>query len=258
MGLGKHTSRYKSFESLEESRKARSRKRLEKEEYEEEKKYNNSDDDSQDYYEDDYEMEDYDDEEDYDDDDEKLLDYRKVAIVIIAIIVVFAIICLIYNLVTGDDKEKVIDEDVSTVDVEDDKMPSNIDGYRVLGQVIISELSVEQYILDSTEDTALKSGVTKIYGPTLNSKGNFCIAGHNYEGIFKDLETLNVGDEIVIKTANNSEYKYKVTIVKNVEPDNLESLLQDQTKVELTLITCQTGSTLRTIVKAELDSNDNG
>ena len=49
------------------------------------------------------------------------------------------------------------------------------------------------------------------------------------------------------------ETTYKVTKTYEVEPDNLECLLQDEEKVEITLITCQSGSTKRLVVKAEED-----
>lgn len=47
------------------------------------------------------------------------------------------------------------------------------------------------------------------------------------------------------------ETEYIITDIFSTEPDNLECLLQDDTKVELTLITCENGATTRLIVKAE-------
>ena len=73
----------------------------------------------------------------------------------------------------------------------------------------------------------------------------------------KDI-VVNTTDEIIIKDTRNVEYKYKVTSVKNVEPDNLECLIQDTSKVEITLITCDTGGTSRVVVKAEQVAKDNG
>ena len=37
----------------------------------------------------------------------------------------------------------------------------------------------------------------------------------------------------------------------SVEPDNLEVLIQNASKVEITLITCENGSTKRLVIKAE-------
>lgn len=245
MAVGKHASRYKSFESLDEGRKERYRKRSQAEDEEDDKLnvHTNVLNSNSEDYEDEY--------------DEPILDYKKVIISIVVIIVIFALAFGIYKLVSANKEETLpIEDDVAQI--EEEKMPSTISGYKVLGQVIIENLSVEQYILDSTEDNALKNGVVKLYGPSLNSYGNFCIAGHNYEGIFKDIEKLNVGDEIVIKDDDEAEYEYKVTSVKNIEPDDLECLMQNEEIVEITLITCSEGSTSRVVVKAEEVSKDNG
>lgn len=255
MAGGKHASRSKSFEDLEFNRKERARRRREEiEENETDDKLNvhneilNSNAEEYD--------EDYDDSDDYWD-DEPQINYKKIAIIVIAVIAVLAIIFGIYKFVSSKNKENEVKQD-ETSQTNDKEMPSSVSGYKVLGQLIIKDLNIEQYILNLTEDEALKNGVTKLYGPSLNSHGNFCIAGHNYEGVFKDLENLNVGDEIIIKDTRNVEYEYKVTSVKKVEPDNLEALIQDEEKVEITLITCSTGATSRVIVKAEQVAKDNG
>lgn len=254
MAGGKHASRSKSFEDLESNRKERERnRRAQLEENEADDKLNVHNDilnsNAEDY------EDDYDDDSYYD--DEPMINYKKIIIVVVAIIALVAIIFGIYKLVSGNDKENTTKEN-ETTQTTNEKIPSSIAGYKVLGQVIIKDLNVEQYILNLPEDEALKNGVVKLYGSSLNGHGNFCIAGHNYEGIFKDLEKLNVGDKIIIKDAREVQYEYKVTSVKTVEPDNLECLLQDEEKVEITLITCSTGSTSRVIVKAEQVTKDNG
>lgn len=242
MAVGKHASRAKSFEDLEFSRKERSRKRKD---FGEESDKLDVDNDvlnsNAEEYEDDY----------YDDEPE--INYKKIVIIIVAIIAILAIIFGVYKLVFENKEE----EQEETPQLSEE-MPSSVGGYKVLGQIIIDDLNIEQYILNLPEDKALENGVAKLYGPSLNNVGNFCIVGHNYEGIFKDLGTLNVGDKITIKDTKEVEYEYKVTNVKTVEPDDLECLLQDTEKTEMTLITCSTGSTSRIIVKTEKVAEDNG
>lgn len=255
MAGGKHASRSKSFEDLEFNRKERGRrKREELEENEVDDKlnvHNNILNSNAEEYEDDY-----DDSDDYWD-DEPQINYKKVAIIVVSVIAVLAIIFGIYKYISSKNEEDKVNQN-ETSQNSTEEMPSSISGYKVLGQVIIKDLNVEQYILNLSEDEALKNGVTKLYGPSLNGHGNFCIAGHNYEGVFKDLEKLNVGDKITIKDTRSVEYEYKVTSVKTVEPDDLECLMQDTEKVEITLITCSTGATSRVIVKAEKVAEDNG
>ena len=140
--------------------------------------------------------------------------------------------------------------------VQEEKMISNIEGYNVLGQIVIDDLDVKQYILDSTEDKALENGVIKLYGGTLNNYGNFCIAGHDYDNIFKRLAELSVGDTFTIIDRDLEETEYEIKQIYSVEPNDLTCLMQDENKVEITLITCENGSTTRLIVKAEEKNQD--
>ena len=103
----------------------------------------------------------------------------------------------------------------------------------------------------STSDKALKLGVGKLYGGNLNSNGNLSIAGHNEKDKFQDLEELEKGDTFIIVDKDLKETTYKITDITSVEPDDLECLRSDDSKTEITLITCQNGTTSRLIVKAE-------
>lgn len=181
------------------------------------------------------------------DEDEEEFNYQKLVIVIAVIAILVIVGVLLYKFVFSKPKEE-------------EKVPANepvtmsetVDGYKVLGKIKIESLGVEQYILDSTETGALQSGVGRIdNGASINNYGNFCIAGHNNSKIFEELNKLKVDDEFVLVDKKMEETIYKVTEISEVEPDNLECLLQDETKVEVTLITCQTGATKRLVVKAE-------
>lgn len=183
-------------------------------------------------------------EDDYYDDE---FNYKKLFIVIAIIAVLIIAGVLIYKFVINKPEEKI-----EPPKDETPKMSTTIEGYDVLGKIVIEDLGIEQYILDSTEAKALQNGVGKVEnGGSINNYGNFCIAGHNQEGIFKNLDQLEVEDEFVVIDKNMEETTYKVTRTYEVEPDDLECLLQDEEKVEITLITCQAGSTKRLIVKAE-------
>ena len=142
-------------------------------------------------------------------------------------------------------------EEETVAEVEEEGMPFQINGYKVLGQIAIEKIGIEQYILDSTEEDALEEGVGKLYGPNLNDYGNFCIVGHNYDNIFANLSNLNEGDKLTIVDKKMQNTEYKITKIYSTEPDNLECLVQNDNKIEITLITCKDGSTERLIVKAE-------
>lgn len=193
--------------------------------------------------------------DDYYDDEDKS---RKKAIICICIVIVILILAVagivVYRMFGNKNEETNIQNEV----VEDNKMIATYEGFDVLGKIKIDKLNVEQYILDSTEDKALEKAVGKLYGGSLNNYGNFCIAGHNYENIFENIGTLEVGDTFVIIDPNLEETTYKVSEITTAEPDDLKALIQNDEKVEITLITCDKLSTARIIVKAEEGLEDTG
>jgi sortase A len=185
------------------------------------------------------------------DEDEEEFNYGKL-IVIIAIIVI-AIIAgvLVYKFVINKPVEEQPKEE-NTVVQESVTMIETVSGYKVLGKIVISNLGIEQYILDSIESNALQSGIGHINnGGSINNYGNFCLAGHNNEKNFERLDELEIGNEFVLVDRKMDETIYQVTEIFEVEPDDLQCLLQDESKIEVTLITCQAGATKRLVIKAQ-------
>ena len=173
-------------------------------------------------------------------------------IVTIAIVIIGFITFIVIGLKNEkNNKEKPTETEVAVDVVEENKLEDTYEGFKVLGKIKIESINVEQYILDSTSDKALKAGVGKVYGGVLNGSGNLSIAGHNEEGKFKDLEELDKGDKFVVVDRKLNESTYKITDITTVEADDLTCLLSDESKKEITLITCQNGATSRLIVKAE-------
>lgn len=160
---------------------------------------------------------------------------------------------LVLGIKNGQKVEKEPANEVSAEIVveEDTKLEDTYEGFKVIGKIKIDSIKVEQYILDSTSDKALKLGVGKLYGGNLNSNGNLSIAGHNEKDKFQDLEELEKGDTFIIVDKDLKETTYKITDITSVEPDDLECLRSDDSKTEITLITCQNGTTSRLVVKAE-------
>lgn len=186
--------------------------------------------------------------EDYEDDE---MSKRKLIIIAVIAVIIIAIVggIILFKNYNENSKEPV---DENTVNNEEtDQMISVYQGYDVLGKIVIDEYKIEQYILDSKEDKALECGVTKLYGGTLNNYGNFCIAGHNKAGVFEKLAEMEVGDTFKIIEPNYTETTYQITEIYSSEADNLKPLMQDDEKIEITLITCENASTTRLIVKAE-------
>ncbi len=186
------------------------------------------------------------------DDDEKEFNFKKLFIIVLIIILIAVAGFMGYRYFTSRETE----DKTEPAEPVQNKMIEEIEGYKVLGKIVIEDQNIEQYILDSNEDKALENGVTKLYGGSLNNYGNFCIVGHNKEGMFANLANLQVGDEFKIVDKYLEETTYEVTEIYKTEPEGLKCLMQDESKVEITLITCEDGSTSRLIVKAEEKNNN--
>ena len=187
---------------------------------------------------------------DYSDEyEEKSLTKKKV-IIVIAIILI-AVISIVFLFSKTQNDENVGDSQNTVSNTVSNQMISTHEGYDVLGKIVIEDLQVEQYILDSKEDAALDKGVIRLYGGSINNYGNFCIAGHNKSGVFEKLIELEAEDTFTIIEPDFTETTYKITEIYSVEADDLKCLLQDDDKIEITLITCENASTTRLVVKAE-------
>lgn len=187
------------------------------------------------------------DDSDYDEYDDEP-NYTKIRIV--CGIVIVLIIIGIAGFIATRNKNKPVEntvENTTTVATLD----NTYEGYKVLGKIKIAKLDVDQYILDSKEEDAMKKGIIKLYGGSLNSKGNVCLAGHNFDNLFGKLNELDIGDVITIVEKDLSETNYRVKDILSVEPDDLTALVPKEDKVELTLVTCENASTKRLVIKAE-------
>lgn len=180
--------------------------------------------------------------------------FKKIAIIILILIILILLIVFAVHMIN---RRKNIDEmnastnNIENTSIEEDTMPQDYEGHEVLGQLVIEKLGLEQYILDSTENSALEKSTVKLYGNDINTQGNFCIAGHNYDGIFAKLNQLEVGDEFYIIDREETIQDYVVKEIKEVEPTDLTVLMPVQDKIQVTLITCIDDATKRLVVVAE-------
>ncbi len=171
---------------------------------------------------------------------------KNLLLVVIILAVIVGVVFGIYTMVHKMKETKI--ESTSAKEEEVD-----LAEYDVLGKIVIEKIEMEQPILETVEEKALEKGVIKLYGNDLNEEGNFCIAGHNYDNIFKKLDEMDMGDEIKIIDAEENSTIYKITEMVSVEPTDLNLLRKEEGKTQITLITCENYSTKRLIVKAEMD-----
>lgn len=100
---------------------------------------------------------------------------------------------------------------------------------------------------------ALEIGVAVAYGPGVNQVGNTVILGHNYRNgtFFAKIGKLTKGKSIFIKDESGKEIEYEVYKVFPAKALDSSFYNRDtKGKREITLSTCNTDGSARTIVQA--------
>jgi len=177
--------------------------------------------------------------------------WKKILIVFASIVVVAGASYGVYYGVKVWKENNKVEEVAEEPVIEEELMPKTIEGYNVLGQIVIPKIEIEQYILDSVEDKALENGVGKLAGGTINETGNFCVAGHDYEDVFLKLNELEEDDIFYFIDRDGLETEYQIVGIYQIDPDDLTCLLPNLRSAEVTLITCENGATTRLVVKAD-------
>jgi sortase A len=130
-------------------------------------------------------------------------------------------------------------------------------GPRAPTRLIISSIHVDVNVVEGDDWEQLKKGAGHHIGSANpGERGNCFISGHNdvYGEIFRDLEDVQVGNEIIVY-AGDQPYRYVVRAPPRiVEPDDV-SIMYPTTGPVLTLLTCHPYmvDTHRLVVIAELD-----
>ena len=109
------------------------------------------------------------------------------------------------------------------------KVTTNNNQTSIIGTIKIPKISISYPIFSEYSDELLKISVCKFYGPDLNTPGNLCIIGHNYNNgdFFSDLYKLNHDDIIEIYNLNSKVTSYYIYDIFEIDADNLTYLDQN-------------------------------
>jgi sortase A len=123
-------------------------------------------------------------------------------------------------------------------------------------RLVIPAIDIDVPVVEGVDWEQLKKGAGHLIGSANpGERGNCFIAGHNdiYGEIFRYLEELKVGDEILVY-AGKQAHRYTVRATRIVEPDDVSVMATTSTPV-LTLLTCYPYmiDSHRLVVIAELD-----
>lgn len=187
--------------------------------------------------------------------------------IFVILILLIAIIFFIWSLIykknikvlneisnTKIEKEILVEEEKIVEEYIPKKiLPTEIEGYKIVGKLEIPKINLSTYILDVTNEDSLKESVTKLCGPNINEVGNFCILGHNYNKttMFGNLKKLEINDSLTLINMYGQKVQYLVYDIYKVYPNEVECLNQETYgNREVTLITCTAGAIKRLVVKA--------
>ncbi|MCD9021270.1 class D sortase [Cohnella silvisoli] len=144
------------------------------------------------------------------------------------------------------------------------KLPqwNQVDGFQLLGSLSIEAIDLKEPIVRGADAESLKHGAGSVVENRMPGQaGNFVLAGHRswtFGRHFNRLAELKPGDAIDIDTSAGP-YRYTVTEITLVTPDDLTVLNNNGAEADLTLITChpKRNPTHRLIVKAKLQQQSN-
>lgn len=120
-----------------------------------------------------------------------------------------------------------------------------------LGKIVIDKINLEYTIFNNYDESLLKIAPCKFYGGKIGEEGNICIAAHNYNDnrFFSRIAELETKDVIRLIDLDGNEFEY--IVYDNFEIDENDfSILKQNKKYELTLLTCNNSNKKRVIIKA--------
>ena len=107
-------------------------------------------------------------------------------------------------------------------------------------KILIPKIGVEWIVHEGTDIASLKRGPGHYPGTALPGEPSLCvIAGHRttYGAPFNRVDKLEIGDEIILQSANSDSFVYAVTGKAEVKPNDV-SLLAPTNYGALALTTC--------------------
>ena len=177
-------------------------------------------------------------------------------LIIIAIALIITIGIIIGNRNKNDENLKEVisqvNENIQT-DTEGQIPYIEYEGYQVIGTIQISKINLEYPILIETTEDALTKSITRFGDGKVNEVGNLCLAGHDYinNSMFGGINKLENGDEILITDLYGNTVTYSIFDKYTTNPNDISVLDSiDNSKKEVTLITCINGNQDRLIIRA--------
>lgn len=172
---------------------------------------------------------------------------------LIALGCIIIIVAISLKIITDYKQKKIVDnyrDYISNMQNEDKSFNENKKAFEtytsqeqssnIIGILSIPKLDLNVGIGEGVDNETLKYSVGHFSDTAMpGQKGNLCVIGHRsytYGEFFNRLDEIEENDEIIVEY-NGKEFKYKVTEIKVVKPEEV-SVLNQSEEEEITLITC--------------------
>ncbi len=134
--------------------------------------------------------------------------------------------------------------------LEEREMPvEEIDGYAYIGYLSVPALDMTFPVMDTWDYDRLKKAPCRYSGSVYQN--DLILAGHNYRRHFGPLRWLEMGSEIHFVDAEGNVWKYVVTNMEILQPDQLEKLTSEEGGWDMSLFTCTSGGQARHVIRCE-------
>lgn len=177
---------------------------------------------------------------------------KKILIFIVILIILSSLAFYIYyiNKNKTDEPNKSESKKIENF-TKERKLQEKYYGFNVYGKIKIKKINLDSFFVEENVNAMDSSICILAKDGEVGKSGNLVLMGHNKKDMFKDLDKLNKNDEIEILDIYEKSTKYIVKDKYEIKPDNMESFVSDNSKNELTLVTCTSKEDKRLIIKAE-------
>jgi len=190
----------------------------------------------------------------------EMLVYKILLVILIIVAVVIASIIIhkqyedrVYDVENKEIVKLFHEQEESQDDKKTKRVELKYQGYDVIGLIEIPAINLEYPILDKTTKATMRTSISRFSGGDINELGNVSLAGHNnYSGtMFGKNKNLKLKDKVLLTDLTGVTIEYEIYDIFVTDPDDTSILeTKDETKRDVTLITCKNGRSERLIIKA--------
>jgi len=127
----------------------------------------------------------------------------------------------------------------------------------IIGMIEIEKIDIKMIIVEGTEWDNIRVTIGHMkQTEQIGEEGNCALAGHRggtYGTFFKEIDQLEVGDEIVLTDIKGNIFSYKVYNQYVTEPTDMKAVDDVPGEKTLTLISCEDNGKKRLIIHAKMD-----